>query len=511
MISSTNLWQQLRETLHNAGSDGGVVTPSVYDSAIVLWLSPLAEDERWGGLNWLFAQLQSDGGWGNQTMPLARDAVTLASILAMKTAGHRTRHLGILDSATSFLRRSSAQWRPPLPDNLPGGVEVILPRLVDEARRIGIPISPEPYHALEGIRQCRLQIISKYPLHRLRGTTAAHVFEGWGTVADPELQDSMGSIGHSPAATAYWIHLAQGQPHLETAVARARDYLQAANRATSVAIPGIVPTSWPLGYFEVIFGLHALQVAGLLGCSEIKGEIRAQSAVLASAFSEAGIGFTNAFCPDGDDTAVATGVLREAGHAVSFDALGSFGRGDHFCAWTSELQSAVTVTAHALYALGRENMLSPEDMQPYIEYLRARQLPSGLWMGDKWNNSALYVTSQILIAWVACGHHRPIGYIIDGLLAYQHSNGGWGTGTTATIEETAYVVLALLQARRAGLLSPAAKAALQQAGRCLFDNDWHLQEDVPLCWLGKELYGVKRISQMVVLAAMLAIIKEGIL
>ena len=38
------------------------------------------------------------------------------------------------------------------------------------------------------------------------GSAAVYSWEAWGTEPTPDLVDALGSVGHSPAATAAWLH-----------------------------------------------------------------------------------------------------------------------------------------------------------------------------------------------------------------------------------------------------------------------------------------------------------------
>src|SRR6187401_3695694 len=137
---------ELRQIVCDLGTQGGLVSPSIYDSAQVLRLYPPADYRP--ALDWLLQQQRSDGGWGDPAMPHARDVPTIGAMLALRARDCRPATQTAIAAGCAFLRGHSECWRDPLPDNLPVGIELILPYLLEEAAQAGLDISPEPYAAL---------------------------------------------------------------------------------------------------------------------------------------------------------------------------------------------------------------------------------------------------------------------------------------------------------------------------------------------------------------------------
>jgi hypothetical protein len=204
------------------------------------------------------------------------------------------------------------------------------------------------------------------------------------------------------------------------------------------------------------------------------------------------------FLPDGDDTAAALALLLASGRAVQSSILEQFAYADHFCAYAGELQPSLSVTAHAAHTLG----LVGQPCAPAMRYMLDRQLLDGRWLGDKWNSSWLYTTSQVIIALANSQYTDALRRAADALLAYQHADGGWGDGESATVEGTAYGVLALRVLMRHGLGTRGDQDALELAERWLL-RSYHPFEhgDYEPCWLGKQSYLPRRIVRILQLVA----------
>lgn len=80
--SAEDLIVNLHMLIANLGKGGGLISPSVYDTAQTLRFYPPASELK-PALDWLIGQQRADGGWGDPSMPQTRDAPTLASILAL--------------------------------------------------------------------------------------------------------------------------------------------------------------------------------------------------------------------------------------------------------------------------------------------------------------------------------------------------------------------------------------------------------------------------------------------
>jgi squalene-hopene cyclase-like protein len=490
----TMLLTDVRPLIRDLGKDGGMIGPSIYDTAQVVRLAPPASGV-WQTLDWLVEQQQPDGGWGDPAIPRARDVPTLAALLALHTYATRAQDRKIVQSGLAFLRRHMSIWAGPLPDELPVGIELLLPRLLEEAEAAGLSVPREPYAALIGLGQYRRRLLANLPVRA--GTPPAHVWEAWGTDPDPNLIDGSGGVGNSPAATAAWLRATARRADLADARANAHCYLREAAAATGVSIPGVVPTVWPIPRFEQSFGLYALLIGGLLDHPQLQDVIQPQLDALAQALRPAGLGMSDYFLADGDDTAAALAILRAAGRSAQIAILKQFAHNDHFCAYAGELQPSLSVTAHAIHGLH----LAGHTCGPTQMYMLERQLTDGRWRGDKWNGSWLYTTSQIVIALADTPHIDALRRAVGALVVHQHTDGGWGDGPRATVEETAYGVLALRTLVRHGIEAPDLQQALARAEQWLLRHYRPFDHSYQPCWLGKESYMPQRIVRMIQLAA----------
>jgi hypothetical protein len=264
-----------------------------------------------------------------------------------------------------------------------------------------------------------------------------------------------------------------------------------------------MPTVWPITRFEQSFALYFLLVTGLLNHPALQDVVAPQIDSLERAFHPAGIGMSDFFIADGDDTAAAIAVLAAANRTVSLSTLDDFALADGagFCAYPGELQHSPSLTAHALHAIEIVRGRRPTN----LDALLSSQRSDGRWLGDKWNQSWLYTTSQALIV---LGDARPDAthQAIVAVLAYQHPDGGWGTyGSMA--EETAYALIAL----RAGLQygGDAARSGLQRGVSWLLSTFQPFTPSYPPIWLGKELYTPHRLVQLIVAATLAQMVLEG--
>jgi len=492
------LFKDMRILLNNLASDEGLIGPSVYDTAQVLRARLGVSDED-SVLDWLIAQQNADGGWGQPHLPYTRDVPTLAALLAidMHAAGSPARRAAV-ERGTDFLSRHAELWLAELTDDLPVAIEILLPNLLRDARNAGLQVPSSPYHRISSLGTRRLSKLDQIPLSP--GTPFTHSWEAYGNDPLADLVDKRGSVGNSPAATAWWLRAARDAGTPASFWETGMEYLRRAADATRTGIPGVMPTVWPIERFEQSFTLYALQMGGLLHHPAIQDVVGTQLKSLGHAMTAGGLGMSDEFIPDGDDTAVALAVL--AGSTPSLEALERFAVDDHFVSYAGELHPSISVTAHAVHALALQGSSSPRAR----EYVAASQLADGRWGADKWHTSWIYTTSHSLIALLETP--EPDREVVEratrALLRSQLPDGAWGTGGNGgNTEESAYGVLAL----RALAAHGSADADVVDA---LHSGEQWMQaayrrsttgDDGERRWLGKEPYRPDRIVRMFELAA----------
>jgi halimadienyl-diphosphate synthase len=480
---------ELRQIVHDLGTEGGLVSPSIYDSAQVLRLYPPADCRP--ALDWLLQQQQEDCGWGDPAVPHARDVPTIGAMLALKTRDGRPAAQAAIAAGCAFLRDHADCWRGALPDSLPVGVELILPYLLEEAAQAQLDISPEPYAALIAFGTKRRARLRQMQIRG--GSTHAHSWESFGANPVPDLIDGAGSVSHNPAATAAWLRASSATTTNPDLRAAAQSYLDRCCAATGMNIPGVVPGVWPLVRFEQAFVLYILFIAGLLDHPDLRDVIHAQLTNLMAAIQSAGLGLSDHFAADGDDTAAALLVLKAAGFSVELSPLAHFANENHFYAYTGELHGSVSLTARCISTLERFRD-DGGDPTPYLQYVLDRQRPDGRWNHDKWHGSWIYTTLHAVLALSDIGgHEAAIQQATEALLTFQKPSGSWGTQ-----EETAYGIFTLRTARRA-MSGERIDAALARAEHWMYAC--HPHSDAAMGWIGKELYRPYRIVRTVELAA----------
>ncbi|HEU4326698.1 MAG TPA: hypothetical protein VFS21_26395 [Roseiflexaceae bacterium] len=496
------LINDLRRLVSELGTSGGAFSASIYDTAQVLRLAPPSSGAQ-PALEWLFEQQHEDGGWGNPAFPRARDVSSLAAVLAIYTLDRSPRGCKAVEDGLSFLRRQASLWEGPLPDDLPVGVELLLPALLQEAAELGLDLPLAHYSSLIELgRKRRRMVAAMQP----RGANpAVHSWETWGVDENPALLDSYGSIGHSPAATAAWLRMTAHREDLAPQRAAARRYLDRASesigKVTGESIPGVVPTAWPINRFEQSFALYAVLAAGLLDHPALQDVLKKQIADMARAMRPIGVGFSDEFETDGDDTVAAMAVMHAAGYVVDRSMHLRFmphRDSDYYIGYIGELQPSISVTAHAIHLME----LLGQDTSAFQQMIVEKQLADGRWLGDKWNCSWLYTTSQVLVAMAGGKHSDALKRAAELIVREQRADGSWGT-RDSNLEEAAYAVIALRAVQDESWFGAEARAALERGERWMRQRYNGDMSNCGMLWIAKESYRPLRIARMFELVAML--------
>lgn len=497
------LLQELQSLLAQAGQGGGRMSPSVYDSAQVLRILTPAEAPSSEVLEWLLEQQHADGGWGDPLKPSHRDIPSLSALLALRRFPRHPRVREACEEGLRFIRAQAPHWEQPREEELPVAAEILLPALLEQLGLGEEELPRAPYARLLALGERKRALISRLPL--VAGVPWLHVWETWGQEPLAGLMDGAGSIGHSPSATAAWLKAAAVKPELTPFVERGREYLRGMSLATGSRVPGLMPVGGPHTCFEQSFLLYALLLGGVLEEPLLADGVRAVMAPLTRALGPRGLGMSEHFLEDADDTSALLAVMHAVGLEADPAVLLRFQREDHFVAYPGELHSSPTLTArciHALTLLGHT-----EHLAPFERYLLARQEPSGRWSFDKWNRSWLYTTFHSVIGLVGSEHTDAVLRALEAVLAAQGPEGGWSSEGPANMTETAYGVLMLGFLERQGVFHPGLAPALEAAAH------WMLQHYTPFaaperkvkCWISKELYRMERVDTAFELCALVMV------
>lgn len=491
------LTARLQGLLPRLGTGGGRISASVYDTAQVLRACPPASGVT-PGLEWLKRQQQADGGWGSPAAPLYRRISTIAAILTLH------QYADIIDAAESIeaglehLHFQREMWANTVPDSLPVGAELIYPYLVDEAARLQLAIPRQGNTALLSQGRKKLEYIRH--IRPDAGSPPMHSWEAWGSEPEPAYLDGAGSIGHSPAATAVWLARLPRHESTEPLRQQAEAYLSLASRVTGFNIPGVVPGIWPMNRFELAFGLYPLLAADLLDLPALQDVLEPQLDALGFALTEKGIGLSDHFYQDGDDTAAALAILHTAGYLVDPSVLDRFRGAGVYYAFGGEIQKSISLTARAVHTL---RLFGQRD-EAAVRLLLESQGNNGRWQDDKWHISWLYNTLHVVLALAPESEGTTaVMHAQDDLIHSQHANGGWGVTGEATPSETAYGLLALYTLHKENLLTDAGRRAFKRGQAYLQTAVNQPDLDRTALWIEKELYVPHRIEKMFELSALL--------
>jgi hypothetical protein len=245
--------------------------------------------------------------------------------------------------------------------------------------------------------------------------------------------------------------------------------------------------------------LYNLLIAGVLDHPALRSIVQQQTRQLAYILGPQGVGQSDFFAPDGDDTAVAITVIHAMGYPVDITILDQFATGDRFHSYPGELQPSISVTAHAAHALACCGIPCPGSWH----YLCSLQQPDGRWINDKWHSSWLYTTAQVMVALRAAMDyqglaHQALQRAVGALLNHQRPDGGWGL-PSSTAEETAYGVIALRQVAGIFAVSP----ALGRAEHWMLRHHQAATCETIALWVGKDTYCPRRIVRALTLATTL--------
>jgi halimadienyl-diphosphate synthase len=485
--------QEAQELIKNLGQRMG---PSPYDIA---WLGRIKEEKTgeslWPELIvWLLENQHPDGSWGG-AIPYYHDRIicTLAGLIALHENGHS------LDAQKAVKRAETFLWqhlhflhRDPFELV---GFELLFPTLLEDARSAGLDV-PKHTCGYGKVQAEKLQLIPPQLLYSPKISTV-HSLEFLGKKGDPEKMKQAvagnGSLGNSPATTAYYQLLNGGQD------SRPLSYLKGMRQEIERII-----YLYPFRTFELTWVLNNLAFSGL-PVTEFAGPAIWED--LRSQMSEAGIGLDPTFgIPDGDTTSVTIRLLMLAGYDVDPTILTRFQDKETniFRTYNFERNISIGTNLHAMEALELMAGTYPnryEVLEEIVLKLLDNRIFNVYWI-DKWHTSPYYATAHVLVGMLR--HDSFLTYIcqptIDWLLHTQRKDGSWGFFENGTVEETAYVLTALLYYNRH---EPINVNVLHRAAAYLAGNHQGPDSDYPELWIGKCLFTPHDVVRSAVLSALI--------
>jgi halimadienyl-diphosphate synthase len=484
-----NLIQEARELVQNLDQR---MSPSPYDIA---WLARLRVDghPRWPDLiEWLLDNQHPDGSWGAEIVYYHDRVIsTLAAAIALHYNGTGSRSEKAVKNAERYLwQHMHLLGRDPFEMV---GFELLFPTLLTEARAIGLEIPNHDYGYNE-IREAKLRLLPPEMIYSSRVTTV-HSLEFLGQAGDIEqlsqIVGSNGSIGNSPAATAYYLSLG-GYDN------RALEYLETVRRCL-----GQANILYPFRTFELTWVLNNLDYSGL-PITQFAGETIWNE--LLGQMGPEGIGLDPSFgIPDGDITSVTTRLLIQANYSVDPAILARYENKDKrlFRTYHFERNPSVGTNIHALEALA----LLPdypdraEIQKQIVAAVLDKRIYNIHWM-DKWHSSPYYATSHVVVGFLRHDKQLLNGIrpTIDWLLHTQREDGSWGFYADGTAEETAYALTALLHYHQH---EPVDKDILQRGADYLLKTYQGKDSVYPALWIDKSLYVPHDVVRAAILAALI--------
>lgn len=482
--------QELVQNLHQR------MGPSPYDIA---WLgrlkNPDQDNSLWPELiTWLLENQRPDGSWGGE-IPYYHDRIicTLASAIALHENGRGPEAEKAVKRAETFLwQRLHFLHRDPFELV---GFELLFPTLLGEARTAGLDV-PNHTCGYGKIQAEKLRLIPPQYLYSPKISTV-HSLEFLGKKGDSEKMAhaiaSNGSLGNSPATTAYYTMLnGKNDP-------RSLTYLKEMRQAMDNIV-----YLYPFRTFELSWTLNNLAFSGLpitdFATAAVWDELNSQ-------LGETGIGLDPSFgIPDGDITSVTTRLLILAGYDVDPMILTRFQDKETNVFKTYDFERNISIGTN-LHAMETLQLLAGNypNRHKVLEEVIIRLLDNRIfniyWI-DKWHSSPYYATAHVLVGLLR--HDAFLTYVcrptIDWILHTQQPDGSWGFYEEGTVEETAYVLTALLYYHQH---EPVKVEVLQRAAAFLAANHRGPESDYPELWIGKCLYTPQDVVRSAVLSALI--------
>ena len=489
-----NIKDEIHSVLKEIGP--GKMSEVAYDTAWVALLHDLDKNLSDNALTWLCEHQLQDGSWGVEKPFDYHDRVisTLAAMVALTKHGRRTKDRVQIERGLIALEKitdKAFQKKMIDPDRATAGFEMLVPVLMSEAEKLGL-VQPQRETILGQLadsRRIKLELLNGHKINRyLSAAFCAEMagFDGLDMLDIDQLQESNGSIGHSPSATAYYLmHI---KPEDNSALAYLHKYATPNGGAVDLAPFEVFEANWVLWNFSLL-GQWDQETMTLM-CPWLdylkKGWLPGKGIGLSTGYS----------VPDGDDTSFTYDVLARFGMAPDIETVLSYEEKDRFRTFHYELNSSNSVNIHMLDALRAGGMSAESSSaQKILTHLQKVRKKNTYWY-DKWHISPYYTTAHAIITCAGYANH-VVQPAIQWIIETQRKDGSWGFQFSSA-EETAYCLQALyIWKQHAGKVS---KSVLKNGTDWLKD---HSEPPYPPLWLGKGLFTADVIVRSAVLSALL--------
>ena len=471
----------------------GHMGSTAYDTA---WAARLGEID-WAlssrSLGWLAENQLPDGTWGAAAPMYYHDRVlcTLAAMIALTYRGRRGQDKLQIERGKFALERivsGATQGLQADPNGATVGFEMIAPTLTAEAEKLGI-IKRQGDRILGRLSRQRAKklaylkdnMISRYVTIAFSAEMAG--LDGKHMLDIPNLQESNGSVGVSPSASAYFA------TYINRGDERSLSYLH------SIVKPdGGMPNVAPFDIFEIAWALWNLSLNPNL---EVTAKLKPHIEFLSKAWEpRRGVSFAKDYSvKDSDDTVITYSTLLRFGIEKDLASILAYEEKDHFRCFDLEANPSISANIHILDALRHSGLTQKNSsVQKIFNFLKKSKGGNKFWV-DKWHASSYYPTAHAIIA-CADFQNDLVADSVEWLLQTQNTDGSWGT-YLPTAEETAYAMQALWFWNEKVARVP--KSVFKNGARWLAE---HLERPYPPLWIGKCLYNPRLVIRSAVISAL---------
>lgn len=471
----------------------GHMGSTAYDTAWAARLGEIDWELSSRALSWLSENQLPNGAWGAAAPMYYHDRVlcTLAAMIALSYRGRRGQDKVQIENGKIALERmvkGATEGLMSDPNGATVGFEMIAPTLVAEAEKLGI-IKKQGDRILGRLSRQRAKKLSYLRDNMIsREVTMAFSAEMAGTdgrhmLDIKNLQESNGSVGVSPSASAYFAtYIKRGD---EASLAYLRRVMKP---------DGGMPNVAPFDVFEIAWTLWNLSFIPHL---KKNAKLQPHIDFLSKAWvPKRGVGFAADYSvKDSDDTSLVYDTLLRFGCEKDLASVLRYEEKDHFRCFELEANPSISANIHVLNALTQAGLdQRNSSINKVLIFLRKARGQNPCWV-DKWHSSPYYATSHAIIACAGMAD-ESVEEAVQWLLSSQNKDGSWGT-YLPTAEETAYALQALWIWNEK--VAKVTKSVFKNGARWLHE---HMDPPYPPLWIGKCLYNPRLVIRSAVISAL---------